>query len=142
MARFRDAVRAAGVLILVLAGCGGPKFNPVSGQLVFPDGTPVRGAKGTGVTFEGKTADGKGYSASGILDDEGRFQLTTEQPGDGAIAGKCKVIIVPAGLGQDRPPPKVIDTKYESLDTTPLEYEVKPGANENVTLTVEPFKNR
>ena len=109
---------------------------------MFPDGRPVTGAAGSVVTFEGTGPDGKAYSASGPVDAEGRFTLTTERSGDGVVAGKNKVMVLPPGMGSDHPPPKVLDRKYELVTTSPLEVEVKPGKNEDVKITVEPFRRQ
>lgn len=130
-----------GCLLATAVGCGGVKFYPVKGQLLFPDGSPVKGAENGTVVFEAAGPDGKGYSASGTIDPEGRFELTTETPGDGAVPGKNKVIITPLQPVGDTPQVRVLNPKYEKPTTSGLEVDVKPQAN-TVTLTVEPAKSK
>jgi hypothetical protein len=119
------------------AGCGKPGFAPVRGQLVHPDGSPAAELDGFQVVFEGAAADGKAYAAVGPIDAQGRFELTTADPGDGAPVGTCRVLVEPKMLDSEREAPYPIDRKYRSFDTSGLTAEVKPGANE-VTLTVVP----
>lgn len=138
MARQYRFIWLAAVL-LTTVGCGTEKFHPVSGQLVYPDGSPVTELEGGTVIFEGADASGKGYSASGAIGADGRFTLTTEKPGDGAVAGANRVMVQPQVLAPDKPPRRVILPKYDSAETSGLTVEVKPGPND-VKLKVEPVK--
>lgn len=136
-------IRAVGVAVgvaVVLAGCGRGGFSPVRGRLVYPDGSPVREMKDAQVVFEGVGPDGKGYSAAGTLDAEGRFTLTTEKAGDGAVPGKNKVLVAPYVPNPERPPPKVLDPKFEAFATSGLEADVVPGGPNDFTFTVEKVK--
>jgi hypothetical protein len=126
---------------LLAAGCGGRGTYPVSGTLVYPDGTPAKELKGSRVIFEGTGTDGKSYSAEGEIDDEGRFRLTTTRPGDGAVPGKNRVLIERRMLDPERAAPPVILPKYERFETSGIEREVKPQAND-FTITVEPIPTR
>jgi hypothetical protein len=79
--------------ILLSAGCsdGGTATTPVSGKVTLK-GSPVAGAQ---VTF---MAEGAPRAAIGTTDSQGRYQLTTFKPNDGAVVGKHTVTIVgPAG---------------------------------------------
>ncbi|MFG0263274.1 MAG: carboxypeptidase-like regulatory domain-containing protein [Novipirellula sp. JB048] len=73
-----------------LVGCNSPAsvdgVVPVAG-MVQHEGQPVAGAT---VTF---APDGSGRACTGATDENGRFELTTLQPGDGAMPGKYKVLI-------------------------------------------------
>jgi hypothetical protein len=124
-------------LALVLAGCGGGKYQPVSGQVVTPDGSPVTGLDGGTIVFETTNEAGEPLSASGAIDAEGKFTLGTETVNDGAAAGKHKVLITPPAATGDVPPPPVIDPKYQSFETSGLEIEVKEGSND-LKVPVEP----
>jgi len=129
-------------LLAILAfGCGSRITATVNGQLVYPDGTPAKGLEGHVVIFEGVGPDGKNYSANGVVNAQGEFELTTEKPGDGAPIGLCKVMIARRQIDAERTAPAVIDRKFESFDTSGLEFEVKPGAN-RPTLTVTPLKKK
>lgn len=74
---------------LVLTGCnGGLNLDtvPVTGTVMM-DGKPVEGAA---VTF---SPEGAGHAAAAVTDASGKFQLTTDTAGDGAVAGKYKVTV-------------------------------------------------
>jgi hypothetical protein len=74
---------------VLAAGCGGSKLPPtarVSGKITLSS-QPVKGAI---VSF---MAEGAARAASGVTDGEGRYQLTTFNPNDGAVLGKHKVKI-------------------------------------------------
>jgi len=119
------------VLIALLAavGCGRAGFHPVRGQFVNEDGQPVTELADFQVIFEGKAPDGKQYSAVGTIDKEGRFELYTDQPGDGAPLGMCKVLVSPNMIDSEREAPYPLDRKYRSFDTSELTAEVKAESN-------------
>ncbi len=80
-------------VLCFLAGCGGggggaerPKTVKVTGKVQYK-GLPVAGAS---VVFLG---DGSSTPALGRTDADGRFELTTFEPGDGAIPGTHKVTV-------------------------------------------------
>ena len=81
----------AGMAALALLGCGNGESAldtvPVSGVVTL-DGTPVEGAN---VVFA--PTSGSGTAASGVTDASGRYQLTTQDPNDGALAGSYVVMI-------------------------------------------------
>jgi hypothetical protein len=82
----------ASLMLLVsfvsVVGCGDgrPQRVPVSGTVLI-DGAPVPHGF---VTF----APPKGRSASGQLDKQGRFTLTSYEPGDGTLAGTQRVAVL------------------------------------------------
>lgn len=82
--------RLTALLMLVsLVGCSGsndPKLAPVTGRLTF-NGEPVANAV---VTFRGVNA--ARYS-SGTTDSDGKFSLSTYEPGDGALIGENVVTV-------------------------------------------------
>jgi hypothetical protein len=123
-------------LLVGATGCGGNRYYPVEGELVYPDGSPVTGAKGSTVVME--SADKK-VSAQGTVDENGKFKMTTEKPGDGVVPGKQKVLITRGGDNPEKPNPRVIDAKYEDARTSGLEVDVEPKPNA-VRLTVEKYK--
>lgn len=125
------------LLPLALAGCGRGQY-PVRGKVSYDDGTPM--TKGL-VVFESQ--DGKAaVTARGELADDGTYQLGTTKPGDGAPAGKYRVLVTPRIEDPDAPEP-AFDRRYADFSTSGLEYEVKPGVNEfPITVTRPAKKNR
>lgn len=75
---------------LAMLGCnqgGSSGTVPVSGVITL-DGTPVEGA-----TVSFAPTGGEGVAAAGMTDAKGRYELTTQEPGDGAMPGKYMVMI-------------------------------------------------
>lgn len=130
-----------GLLVLMLAaGCSRApeKTYPVEGRVTL-DGKPLKG--GT-VLFESiqPGTSGKCYTARGTIDSQGRYRLSTFTFGDydGAVPGRHRAMILP-DLSQvpDRPgarPPVDVPDKYQSPETTDLEYEVKPGQENRIDV--------
>jgi hypothetical protein len=114
---------------LTATGCSDhPKTYPVSGTVTFDDGTPVTG--GT-VEFRNVTMDvSKQVNARGEIGPDGKYQLTTYTPNDGAVAGDHQIAVFPLaqetpGNLSSEPPPNPIERKYQSYDTSGLTYTVK-----------------
>ena len=131
------------LLTMSLCGCGsksnGPELAHMKGTVTFA-GKPLKNAT---VVF---LPDQPGVRlASGITDDNGRFDLMTEVPGDGVVPGKHRVTITARAAdqpltaeqqlalqatGSSLPPAKaLIPEKYFNFATSGLTAEVKPGAN-------------
>lgn len=101
----------AGLAMLTLLGCGEQNSLdtvPVSGTVRL-DGAPVDGAK---VVFA--PTSGGGSAASGVTDASGHYELTTLDPGDGALAGSYVVMI----------------SKTEQVGGDATSAAVKPGMSE------------
>lgn len=147
--RMRSLLAIALMSVLV-CGCGsGVKSRPpmakVKGVVKYK-GNPVANAM---VNF---STEGAPRMASGMTDDQGRFQLTTYETNDGAPVGTHKVTVtrIEATAGPAKmsamdlaskgppPPPKggVIPMKYADLKTTPLVSTVDAGSNDK-TLELE-----
>lgn len=118
-------------LLLLAGGCddGFPDRYPTAGKVRFKDGSPVK----TGTVELG--IPGNQWTASGKIDREGRFVLSTIHDGDGAIAGKHKVVVrqviigyLPAEGGHDHG--DLVDEKYSDYRTTDLSIEIFPRENE------------
>lgn len=130
---------AVAAVAVLSAGCGGGGLAPVRGQLVYPDGQPAKELVGCSVVFEATGADGKPVGAIGEVDAEGRFELTTNRPGDGAPVGANKVALNARWRGgSERPDPLPVLDKYANTSTSGLTVEVKSGGNDDVKITVEP----
>ena len=77
-------------LFFAVAGCSDGRLPtyPVSGQVVFADGSPVHVG-----TVELKSRE-HGIHARGEIDKDGHFVLSTYEPGDGAVAGRHDCVVV------------------------------------------------
>jgi hypothetical protein len=123
----RAGAVAAACLAIGLSGCG-PKFHPVRGTVTLEDGSPL--TKGL-VIFE-RVDGGPPLTARGNVQSDGRYELSTESPGDGVPPGHYKVSINPLDTSDAPDEQKVLpfDAKYLNLKTSGLEFEVKAGGND------------
>ena len=140
-------IRTSLVVVIVVAaalgGCGGasdaPALGRVTGTVTYL-GQPLANAT---VVFLPERPGVR--SASGITDQNGRFELMSDIPGDGAVLGKHRVTITARAPDQPltaeqqlalqstgiSPPPAkaLIPEKFFRFDTSGLTAEVKSGAN-------------
>jgi hypothetical protein len=120
--------------IALLAGCGsGEPFSyvPAKGTVTYEDGTiiPAPRLRITFVSINPPTAgDEKIFAPKGKADvnngdgknTDGHFEdVTSHKFGDGLLAGKHKVLIVPIDANQ-RPLEGVVPPEYREVDKTPL----------------------
>ena len=148
------ACLVAGQAILT-AGCSNqPPTYPVSGQVTFSDGEPVDSG-----TIEYRS-DELGLNARGKISSDGSYQLTTFRPGDGAVAGDHKVVIVQhivvetprpvehGGSGHAHKPHRAVDRSFANYRETPLVGSVSDRDENVIDLVVEsrsesmPFSTR
>ena len=99
---------AIAVVLLGLAGCGGPRLYPVHGKVTWEDGAEARELAGGLVICE--SVDGK-VGARGDIEQDGSFQLSTYKPGDGVLPGKHRVAVVEYSP-REPPPPPTIDRAF------------------------------
>jgi hypothetical protein len=123
----------APLLLAILAGCGDSnlQLGKVSGKVTYK-GRPVTAAK---VTFFPE----RGPAATGLLDDQGRYELMTLKPGDGVMVGKNRVGVSPILAGVSLTPGKppalpvqeksIIPAKYHNPQTSEFIVEVRNGGN-------------
>jgi hypothetical protein len=124
--------------LLLAAGCGDgfPKRFPVSGSVKFADGSPVK----TGTIELG--GNGSRWTASGEIQRDGSFSLTTVKKGDGVVPGEYKVVIrqmvlayLPAEGGHDHG--KLVSDHYRDYKTTDLKVTIDEGANSPLAIVVK-----
>lgn len=137
----RFAHWTAGVcLFVLLCGCGGKKgleTAPVTGEVLY-NGKPLPYGS---VSFRPQA----GSPATGEIQSNGSFQLSTYSDGDGAILGTHAVLVnatdldagtaAPAQAGMEAPVPKsLIPEKYMSFSTSGITAEVKAGEKNHVKI--------
>lgn len=130
--------------LLGCLGCGSGT-HPLSGTITFTDGEPARELAGGVVEIESVDAEPK-VNGRGVIKEDGSFVVHTYQSGDGAVAGKHRVLIMPplhSNVVSDMPGssgpqrlPLIIDPRYSSYETSGLEIEVPAAAN-SVSLQIE-----
>lgn len=126
LSRGHLALFTASALTLALTGCGND-LQPVTGKVVYDDGSPVQGGS---VTFNSKS---KGVNASGDIADDGTFALKFGG-NQGAPPGEYKVVVVGKDTGYGNPP--TVDNVFGDPANTPLTQEIVAGKND-VTIKVK-----
>jgi len=126
--------------LIGLAGCKESRpaaTYPVSGRVVFSDGAPL--STGGVVICESVPAEKqRTFCARAVIQADGTFRLSTFSDGDGAVAGKHRVLIkAQRGGDRDHIGPPVIDPRFEAFETSGLELIVEPPGNNQVKLVVE-----
>lgn len=149
---------ACATFALAAAGCGSdpaeadrPQRFPVTGTVTYQN-QPLAGAQ---VTFNPQAPDGK--AAFGRTDDNGVYELTTFEAGDGAVAGKYTVTIqkyeTPEITGTEgseeeyvppeatnapppEPPKNLAPQKYSNVRTSDLQADVSQGGDNTHDFTL------
>ena len=128
----REALLAITGLCVGAAGCGGGPPQPVAvrGQITYY-GRPLAGGTVTFVPAE------LGPPATGQIQPDGQYALTTFRPGDGALPGRYAVMVIAVGdtagrLPDEANPPAalLVPRKYASHRTSDLTVDV--GTTNNV----------
>jgi hypothetical protein len=121
-------------LAALAGGCGNNatqvSIHPVSGKVLLASGKPL--SSGT-ICFE--PVDAPGFKATGKIQPDGAFTMTTHEDGDGAAEGTSHVYIVPDG-GQVKGPSSV-PLKFTDAESSGISVTVRPGTNqlEPIVLT-------
>lgn len=125
---------AAGVTLVFLValscGCGrkGPRPVPVSGTVTV-DGKPLAGGAIT-------VAPEKGRAAGGRIGPDGRFELSSWQPGDGVAPGTHRVEVIASKPLPGNRRQWLVPKKVRSLATSPLRLEVT-GPTTGALIAIE-----
>jgi hypothetical protein len=126
-----------------------PAVVKVSGTVTHNQ-QPVEGAT---VLFS--PVGDEGFGATGLTDAQGRFQLRTFEPGDGAVAGQYKVAISKYDMSTANPdleddlaaelredtdqlvgPTPLLPVQYAEAATTPLSQEVSAHGDNDGTCAL------
>jgi hypothetical protein len=84
------------------------------------------------VVFESQDEQNR-IVARGEVQADGSYELSTYKPGDGALAGKYRVLVAPKSdpNAVDKPAtPPPFDPRYMDFKTSGLEIEVKPETSD------------
>ncbi|QDT65751.1 hypothetical protein [Calycomorphotria hydatis] len=127
-------------LVVLALGCGASEDEgklpvvPASGTITVP------GMETAGLTLLFLPADTTNTNAWSTVGADGRFDISTYDPGDGAAVGKYKVIISggEGPLPEDDPRLAKIPAQYKDRDQTSWEIEITSDADSNhFDLSVE-----
>lgn len=119
--------------LATLSGCGGnptPTY-PAGGHVRFSDGTPLDEGW---VEFEPLAGDSP-VSARGQIQPDGSFQLSTFEPGDGAVAGEHRAVVVillsEAAALNPAAHPRRIAPRFSDYDQSGLRFQIQTDAKQN-----------
>lgn len=139
------AILSAGlsVCLLLLIGCSSDSIPtyPTRGQVLFPDGRPVR----TGV-IELKSLE-HDLNARGQIAHDGSFTLGTYTADDGAVAGMHQAVVMQF-LASDSGPEiqhkhgDPVDLRFADYNTSSLEFEIQPVSVNQLEVQVERVRRR
>lgn len=110
-----------------------PETSSVQGTVIL-NGQPL--PEGV-VKFHPATSDAN--PASGMIQSDGTFRLSTYERHDGATIGTHKVTVVvnPRLDGSTPDPPFQIPSTYQRVETTPLEVQVTGDGTNEVKLEIK-----
>ena len=120
------------LLVFPLVGCEAPvATHPVSGKVVLPNGSPAAGGI---IKFRTTSEEGKTVKAHGQIQNDGSFQLTTFEDGDGALPGEHEVILFSPATGDGGGAATVqnFPKRYRKYETSKLTFNVTEGENDFV----------
>src|SRR5438105_4940165 len=135
--RFPSALLVA--ILFAAAGCdsGQPKVYPVKGKVVSKGRGSVKDLTGYNVQFQ--SVSDPGEMPGGAIGEDGSFTLYTRHGGKvvpGVKEGTYRACLLQPPVEGGAPPPLVIPRRYTKFDTSNLQYDIKPGANE-ISIEVE-----
>ncbi len=131
------AMAAPCALLLTSCGDGRLPVYPVTGS-VFYEGKPAVGAV---VTFHPADKDDKTLLPNGTVQDDGTFELTTYEMGDGIPEGEYNVVIYwekkapKKGGDDDEAPAQLLPRRYLKPETSGLTVQITPS-----TTILPPFR--
>jgi hypothetical protein len=115
--------------LFLLSGCGAPKFYPVKGQVLL---------FGVGLLTEGEVrfqpVAKPDLLASGRIQKDGSFSLSTPGQGAGVLEETCKAAVV-VEARQGKP---VIDERFADFETSDLQFTVTERAENYFIIEVHP----
>lgn len=138
---------AFSLLVVSIVGCSEGNVFPVSGKIIFADGSPVD----TGIIeFRHNTEH---INARAKIEKDGKFKLSTFEEFDGAVVGNHKAIIVQHIMAEVEAPTerhdnqghaaaskhlnhRRVDKKFSSYDTSPLEFQVESDQENDFVVEV------
>lgn len=133
--RVFPALFAVGLTFAAITGCqpGHELETAPAFGMVTLDGQPLR----SGYVI---VCPERGRMATGAIDEDGSFVLSTYDKGDGAQVGTHSVIVKPPAIdevGADHQAAKNLPRKYSVAKTSGLSVTVRPGERNELNLDLE-----
>jgi hypothetical protein len=125
------SVLASSLVVLVLcwtSGCRQPKFYPVRGKIIIFAVGPLTSGE---IRF--RPVSRPSLVASGQIQKDGTFSLSTPDHGEGALEGDCQVAIIVEAKNGKRP----IADRYGDYATSGFSFTIYPREENYFILDVK-----
>jgi hypothetical protein len=121
---WKQSLLVGAICFCAISGCGESRpMAQVRGKVVFPNGKiPEAGIRMVRFEYAADSNATIRKGASGMINDDGSFELYTRRPGDGVHHGKYDVTFAFCRSVTDQRP--LIPTKYAKPATTPFHIDV------------------
>jgi hypothetical protein len=113
---------------LTAGGCSEPKFYPTRGQIIVFGVGPLKEGE-----IRIRPNSKPSLIATGKIQKDGTFSVTTEGHGEGALEGPCQVAIIVEPKGGKRS----IAERYGDFDTAELNFTIGPRVENYLQLDVK-----
>jgi len=136
-ARFLSVVLAGTLLTATGCSSGLPRVYPVKGQVLNKGKGHVKDLAGYNVQLQSVTDPDE--LPGGRIEEDGTFTLYTRVGGKvipGLKEGSYRACLLPPILEGGGSPPLVLPKRYTKFETSNLQFDIKPGANE-ITIEVD-----
>ena len=129
----RAAIAAS---MVCFVGCdSGPTMHPVKGKVVIK-GSSESLAEGN-IAFQ--SVSSPEVISSGYIEEDGSFELYSNQNKPGALEGEHRVLVQPPEVEYGRS--KLINDKYRAFETSGITKTIVPGEND-VLVELEGYRRR
>jgi len=115
-------------IALAVAGCSEPKFYPARGKAIVYGVGPLKEGE---IRFRPKSRPN--LVATGKVQKDGTFSVSTPGHGEGVLEGDCQVAIFVEALGGKRP----IAERFSDYATADFNYTIRPGTENYFQLDVK-----
>jgi len=118
----KTSILLLALFLIALAGCGGPRLAPVTGNVTYQN-KPLKEGSITFIPAKGRSATGKIVNGE-IVD------VTTIKKGDGATVGPVKVAIqATENTGDMYKEKALLPAQFGNADTSKLTADIQSGDN-------------
>ncbi|MDX1928668.1 MAG: hypothetical protein SFV81_19220 [Pirellulaceae bacterium] len=114
-------------LVASFVGCSTGRY-PATGIVHYPDGAPVE----AGTVIAEAKVNGELVGVQANIEKDGSFKLGGAVPGDGALPGSYRAMVMPVTLGDSEIAAGMtpaVASKYANIETSGISFEIKPQEN-------------
>lgn len=112
---------------VAFSGCSTGRY-PAVGVVHYPDGTPVE----AGTVIAEAKIEGQLVGVQANIEKDGSFKLGGAVPGDGALPGSYRAMVMPVTLGDSEiaaGKTPAVSSKYANIESSGIAFEIKAEPN-------------